>query len=95
MPRRRPRLRRLLREAAHQVRPPARDLPRVRPGRASESFLTAMPVCGSRRSCIMRQMHPRDELGCAERRRSLFTEHHESHAASAFYPVALRRAPPS
>ena len=48
------------------------------------SFLKAMPVWLKRKLFLRRELNRR--LGHAYRRRLVFTEHHESHAASAFFP---------
>ena len=48
------------------------------------SFLKAMPVWLKRKLFLRRELNR--GLGHAYRRRLVFTEHHESHAASAFFP---------
>ena len=87
--------RRLLRQAVPQVRAAARDLPRLRAARASPRSAWRCR-CGSRRSC--------SRSGCwstklkeqgGERdleQRLLFAEHHQSHAASAFFPSPFEEA---
>ena len=83
-----PRLRRLLRQAAPQVRAAPGDLPRHRAAGAS-----AVPDgrcrSGSRRSCS-----PSGRSGASSGfdGAMLFTEHHESHAASAFFPSPFEEA---
>ena len=84
----RARLRRLLRQAAAQVRAPPRDLPRRR---------AARPALVPDRDAGLAEgeaLHPRRDprrSSPASTATILFAEHHESHAASAFYPVAVRR----
>ena len=51
------------------------------------SFRLAMPVWLSRKLFLRREI--RRGLGGRFRRRLIFTEHHESHAASAFFPSPL------
>ena len=91
--RRRPR--RVLRQAAPQVRAPARDLPRVRAAR-----LRVVPHgdAGVAAGEALPEGPAADELqaAAAGRRwdaRLLFTEHHLSHAASAFFPSPFERRP--
>jgi len=54
------------------------------------SFLKAMPLWLHKKLRLTREMH----LGLrnAYRKRFVFTEHHESHAASAFYPSPFEEA---
>ena len=86
----RSRLRRLLREAASQVRAAARDLPRLRAARASAA--SAWPCrSGSRRSCTCARTI-REGLGEPTQAPLVFTDHHESHAASAFFPSPFDEA---
>ena len=86
--RRRPRLRRLLRQAAPQVRAHPRDLPRRRAAR--------VPVVPDGRPAV--DQGEAVHRSAAARRRSaidgeiLYTEHHESHAASAFFPSPFEEA---
>jgi len=54
------------------------------------SFLTAMPAWLKTKLHLPRQIRRR--LGGAYRRRIVFTEHHESHAASAFFPSPFEEA---
>ena len=78
---------RLLRQAVAEVRAPARDLPRVRARRlplvpeGHAALAQAEAVDAARSSA--------EQLGSGE---VLFTEHHESHAASAFFPSPFERA---
>ena len=51
----------------------------------------AMPRVAARRSSSRRD-EIREALGGYRRARSLFTEHHESHAASAFFPSPFDEA---
>ncbi len=53
------------------------------------SFLTAMPVWLKQKLHLRRELN--QGLQHAYRKQYVFTEHHESHAASAFFPVAVRR----
>ncbi len=53
------------------------------------SFLKAMPLWMRQKLHLPREI--RRELQGDYRRGIVFTEHHESHAASAFFPVAFRR----
>ena len=89
VPARRRRPRRLLRQAVPQVRAAARDLPRLRPAR-----LPLVPPwrcrsgCGrssSRRRCSATSCAGFDPGLRLEDTRLLFAEHHQSHAASAFF----------
>ncbi len=57
--------------------------------RGLRSFLTAMPVWLKEKLFTAR--HDPQASSAATRAPILFAEHHESHAASAFYPVAVRR----
>jgi carbamoyltransferase len=54
------------------------------------SFLKAMPLWLRQKLHIPRAI--RDGLGGAYRKRIVFTEHHESHAASAFFPSPFEEA---
>ena len=54
------------------------------------SFLKAMPLWLNQKLHLPREI--RRELEGAYRRRIVFTEHHESHAASAFYPSPFEEA---
>ena len=54
------------------------------------SFLKAMPLWLNQKLHLPREI--RRELDGAYRRRIVFTEHHESHAASAFYPSPFEAA---
>lgn len=54
------------------------------------SFLTAMPAWLKTKLHLPRQIRRR--LSGAYRRRIVFTEHHESHAASAFFPSPFEEA---
>jgi carbamoyltransferase len=54
------------------------------------SFAKAMPIWLNRKLHLAREM--REGLGDSYRRRFVFTGHHESHAASAFYPSPFREA---
>ena len=54
------------------------------------SFLKAMPLWLNQKLHLPREI--RRELGGAYGRRIVFTEHHESHAASAFYPSPFEEA---
>ena len=54
------------------------------------SFLKAMPLWLNQKLHLPREI--RRELDGAYRRRIVFTEHHESHAASAFFPSPFEEA---
>ena len=54
------------------------------------SFLQAMPLWLRRKLYLPREM--RRGLGGAYRKRFVFTDHHESHAASAFFPSPFEEA---
>ncbi len=54
------------------------------------SFLNALPVWLNKKLYLPREMSR--GLGHAYNRRYVFTEHHESHAASAFYPSPFEEA---
>ncbi len=54
------------------------------------SFLKAMPLWLNQKLHLPREI--RRELGGGFTRRIVFTEHHESHAASAFYPSPFEEA---
>ncbi len=54
------------------------------------SFLKAMPLWLRQKLHLPREI--RQGLGGAYRRRVVFTEHHESHAASAFFPSPFEQA---
>jgi carbamoyltransferase len=58
--------------------------------RGYASFLKAMPVWLNEKLRLPREM--RRGLKNAYRKRFVFTEHHESHAASAFYPSPFEEA---
>ncbi len=54
------------------------------------SFLQAIPLWLRQKLCLPREMSR--GLGGQYRRRYVFTEHHESHAASAFFPSPFEEA---
>ena len=85
--------RRLLRQAAAQVRPHPRDLPGGGAARAALRHVMAMPVWLREKLWIAPRIQ--EALDALRHRRcrsdSIFTEHHESHAASAFYPSPFER----
>jgi carbamoyltransferase len=56
--------------------------------RGLQSFLMAMPLW------LREKLWTRDQItrSCNSRAKVLFTEHHESHAASAFFPSPFKRA---
>src|SRR5688572_5276727 len=54
------------------------------------SFVKAMPLWLRQKLHLPREM--RRALGGAYRKRFIFTEHHESHAASAFFPSPFEEA---
>ena len=54
------------------------------------SFLTAMPLWLKKKLYLPRELNR--GLGHAYRKRYVFTEHHESHAASAFFPSPFDEA---
>ena len=83
---RRPRLRRLLRQAVHQVRAHPDHLPRDLPALAAVVH-EGDPGLAARRSSGSRS-RSREKLGYEGE--VLFAEHHQSHAASALPAVALR-----
>ena len=83
------RVRRLLRQAAAQVRADPRDLSRGRAARVSVRSSRPAPS-GSRRSSSWTGTL-RQELGGYEGQ-VLYAEHHESHAASAFFPSPFEEA---
>ena len=58
--------------------------------RGFRSFLRAMPPWLKQKLHLPREM--RRALGGAYRKRFVFTEHHESHAASAFFPSPFEEA---
>ena len=87
----RTRLRRLLRQAAAEVRAPARDLPRRTRRAASGQFCMALPLWLQAEAVYCRASSIAG-LGGAYRGRYVFTEHHESHAASAFFPSPFDEA---
>jgi carbamoyltransferase len=58
--------------------------------RGFRSFREAMPLWLQQKLHLPREM--RRGLGGAYRKRFVFTEHHESHAASAFFPSPFERA---
>ena len=84
------RLCRLLRQAVPQVRAAARDVSRLRAGR--------LPVVSHGNAALAQEeavSAPRAEPRAwrhAYRKRYVFTEHHESHAASAFFPSPFEEA---
>ena len=91
----RSRFRRLLRKAVPQIRAPAGKLSGLRSPRALRSFRMALPLW------IREKLFQKDLLcreletvwpDCDWDRRLLFTEHHQSHAASAF-SFAVRGGP--
>jgi carbamoyltransferase len=55
-----------------------------------QSFLKAMPLWLNQKLHLPREM--RRALGGAYKKRFVFTEHHESHAASAFFPSPFQEA---
>ena len=85
-----PRLRRLLRQAVPEVRAAARDLPRLRAGAASARS-SRRCRCGCGRSCTCRARSAAGSTA-SYRRGIVFTEHHESHAARAFFPSPFEEA---
>ena len=88
---RRPRLGRLLRQAAPEVRAAAGDLPRLRPGRVP--LVPARPCrSGSATKLFLPRGRCRGRSAGAYTKRFVFTEHHESHAASAFFPSPFEEA---
>ena len=58
--------------------------------RGFRSFLTAMPVWLKQKLYLRREI--RKGLGASFRKGCVFTEHHESHAASAFFPSPFEEA---
>ena len=86
--RRRTGLRRLLRQAPHQVRTAPRDLPRLRPRRVSAASAWPCPY-GSRTSCTCGGPSATPS-GSRRVARLVFADHHETHAASAFFPSPFR-----
>ena len=82
-------LRRLLRQTLSEVRTHPRNLPRLRAGRL-RSFLKAMPLW------MRQKLHlPRESVASSTAITGVgivFTEHHESHAASAFFPSPFEEA---
>jgi carbamoyltransferase len=54
------------------------------------SFLTAIPIWLKKKLYLSREMH--HGLGDVYRKRIVYTEHHESHAASAFFPSPFEEA---
>ena len=83
------RLRRLLRKAADQVRAPSGNLPGLRPARVSQ--LSPGHAALARRTSST-SPHAPPELGATRRAPVLFLDHHESHAASAFFPSPFDEA---
>jgi carbamoyltransferase len=55
-----------------------------------QSFLTAMPLWLKKKLYLRRELNR--GLNHAYRKRYIFTEHHESHAASAFFPSPFEEA---
>jgi len=55
-----------------------------------QSFLTAIPLWLKKKLYLTRELNR--GLGHAYRKRYVFTEHHESHAASAFFPSPFEEA---
>jgi carbamoyltransferase len=55
-----------------------------------QSFLTAMPLWLKKKLYLRRELNR--GLNRAYRKRYIFTEHHESHAASAFFPSPFEEA---
>ena len=82
-------LRRLLRQAAAQVRADSRDVSRRRPARVA-LVPDGRARCGSRTSCSWIGSFAQ-ELGTTTDD-ILYAEHHESHAASAFFPSPFEEA---
>ena len=84
------RLRRVLRQAADQVRAAAGDLPGLRPARIPQ-----LPA-GDAALAQGQAAHAADDppgAGRVRRKaRLVFTDHHESHAASAFFPSPFEEA---
>lgn len=58
--------------------------------RGFESFLAAMPVWLRQKLYLPREINK--ALGYAYRKRYVFTEHHQAHAASAFFPSPFEEA---
>ncbi len=58
--------------------------------RGFKSFLRAMPLWLKQKLHLPRELHR--GLGGTYRKKFIFTEHHESHAASAFYPSPFEEA---
>ena len=86
--RRGPHARRLLRQAAAQVRADPGDLPRRRAARASGR--SSWPArSGSRTSSTSTSSFGTSSATTGE---IFYAEHHESHAASAFFPSPFERA---
>ena len=67
-----------------------RDLPRRTPREGYQSFRMAMPVWLGQSSASPARS-TRHLQSAVREGQYVFPEHHESHAASAFYPVAVRR----
>ena len=80
--------RRLLRKAARQIRAPARDDTACAP-RGLSAYLTACPFGSARSSGWPTRLPTRWTVTSGE---ILFGNHHESHAASAFYPSPFEHA---
>ena len=80
----------LLRQASSQIRAAYRDLPGFCASRAFSSFRKAMPLW--LRTKLFLPQEIRKQLGGAMQKRIVFTEHHESHAASAFFPSPFDEA---
>ena len=93
-----PHVRRLLRQAAAEVRAAAGNLPVAFAPKGSARSSTAMPVWLKEKLFLKTLLQ--EEFAVAVRRdrrrptlpQFLFAEHHESHAASAFYPSPFEAA---
>ena len=83
------RLRRLLRQAPDQVRAPAGDVPRLCPARFRQ-LPPGHARCGCGTSSTRRALAA--GLAAPIRGNYVFLEHHESHAASAFFPSPFPEA---
>ncbi|MGE3315228.1 MAG: carbamoyltransferase [Planctomycetaceae bacterium] len=58
--------------------------------RGFKSFITSMPIWLKQKLYLPRELNK--GLGRAYKKRYIFTEHHESHAASAFFPSPFEEA---